>query len=160
VKRKANYTQLTQQDIRDLKRAKQQSNAQETTFDVDEWKARFIRWIVADDVSLRIAASVVHKGLLTYRNPIVEPVIPASHNTVRSWLIEAYKMSKQLVKCNLTQARSRITLSFDSWKSDNEVDYLGIVAHYIDKDFIVKAVLLALKNTFGNHTGLKMKKHL
>jgi hypothetical protein len=84
VKRKANYTQLTQQDIRDLKRAKQQSNAQETTFDVDEWKARFIRWIVTDDVSLRRAASIVHKGLLTYRNLIVEPVIPASHNTVRS----------------------------------------------------------------------------
>jgi hypothetical protein len=36
VKRKANDTQLTQQDIRDFKRAKQQSNAQETTFDVDE----------------------------------------------------------------------------------------------------------------------------
>jgi hypothetical protein len=160
VKRKVNDTQLTQQDIRDFKRAKQQSNAQETTFDVDEWKAHFIRWVVADDVSLRRAASAVHKGLLTYRNPIVEPVIPASHNTVRSWLIEAYKMNKKLVKRNLAQARSRITLSFDGWKSDNEVDYLGIVAHYIDKDFTVKAVLLALKNTFGNHTGLEMKEHL
>jgi hypothetical protein len=84
VKRKANDTQLTQQDIRDFKRAKQQSNAQETTFDVDEWKAHFIRWVVTDDVSLRRVASAVYKGLLAYRNPIVEPVIPVSHNTVRS----------------------------------------------------------------------------
>jgi hypothetical protein len=113
VKRKVDDTQLTQQDIRNFKQAKQQSNAQETTFDVDEWKAHFIRWIVADDVSLRRAASTVYKGLLTYRNPIVEPVIPASYNTVRLWLIEAYKMNKKLVKRNLAQARSRITLSFD-----------------------------------------------
>jgi hypothetical protein len=69
-------------------------------------------------------------------------------------------MNKKLVKRNLAQAWSRITLSFDGWKSDNEVDYLGIVAHYIDKDFTVKAVLLALKNTFDNHTGLEMKEHL
>nr|OQO32520.1 hypothetical protein B0A51_00929 [Rachicladosporium sp. CCFEE 5018] len=83
-----------------------------------------------------------------------------THTTVRNWLLHAFRKSELAVKQDLSKACSRITLSFDAWKSDNEVDYLGGVAHYIDVDFRRKSVLLALRNTFGDHTGLEMKQHL
>ena len=40
------------------------------------------------------------------------------------------------------------------------MDYLSIVAHYIDRSYQLKSVLLALYNTFGNKTGAEMKHHL
>jgi len=40
------------------------------------------------------------------------------------------------------------------------VDYLSIVAHYIDRSYQLKSVLLALYNTFSNKTGAEMKHHL
>jgi hypothetical protein len=79
---------------------------------------------------------------------------------MRSWLLDAYRKSKLAVKRDLSKARDRITLSFDVWKSDNKVDYLGVVAHYIDVNFHRKSVLLALRNTFGNHTGLEIQQNL
>jgi hypothetical protein len=60
----------------------------------------------------------------------------------------------------LAIAKSRIVLSFDGWKSDNELDLLGVVAHYIDSQYRVKNVLLALRNTYGSHTGEEMAHHL
>jgi len=94
-----------------------------------------VRWIVADNISLRRATSEAHKDLLTYRNPVIELAIPNGHNTVRRWLIEAHKANKKTVTRDLDRAVSRITISFDGWKSDNEVDYLSIVAHYIDRNY-------------------------
>jgi hypothetical protein len=57
-------------------------------------------------------------------------------------------------------AKSRITLSFDAWKSNNELDLLAIIAHYVDEHYAVKNVLLALRNTYGSHAATEIKHHL
>lgn len=156
TKRKASE----QTDVRQLKLLKQQDRAQATTFVEADWHVAYVHWIAADDVSLRGAVSNAHKSLLTFRNPIIAAAIPSSHNTIRQWIIHCFTANKSLIQRSLARARSRITLSFDGWKSDNEVDYLGVVAHYIDEDYQQKVVLLALRNTYGNKTGVEMKHHL
>lgn len=61
----------------------------------------------------------------------------------------------------MAHAKSRITTSFDGWKANTDVlDLLGIVAHYIDRDCKLKTVTLALRDTYGSHTGENMKDHL
>jgi hypothetical protein len=47
-------------------------------------------------------------------------------------------------------ARSTITVSFDHWLADNELDLLGVVAHYLDSNLELKTVLLALKPSYGH----------
>ena len=37
---------------------------------------------------------------------------------------------------------------------------LAIIAHYIDEQYNVKNVLLALRNTYGSHAAAEMKHHL
>jgi hypothetical protein len=64
------------------------------------------------------------------------------------------------VRRSIVTSKSRITISFDGWKSGNQLDMLGIVAHYIDKDYKVKNVLLALRNTHGSHLGEELSQHL
>ena len=60
----------------------------------------------------------------------------------------------------MAQAKSRITVSFDGWKADNEVlDLLGVVPHYIDRNHKVKTVTIALRDTFGSHSGENIKDH-
>ena len=61
---------------------------------------------------------------------------------------------------HLGTARSRITLSFDAWKSDNNLDLLAIIAHYVDKHYKIKNVLIALRNTYGSHAAAELKHHL
>jgi len=47
-------------------------------------------------------------------------------------------------------ARSTITVSFDHWLVDNELDLLGVVAHYLGRNLELKSVLLALKPSYGH----------
>ena len=47
-------------------------------------------------------------------------------------------------------AKSTITISFDYWLADNELDLLGVVVHYLDSNLELKAVLLALKPSYGH----------
>ena len=100
------------------------------------------------------------RALILYRNPVLDNVVPTSRNTTRSWIIKAHQQSKGAVRLSLARAKTRITLSFDAWKSDNVLDLLGILAHYIDEHYRVKNVLLALRNTYGSHAGVEMKHHL
>jgi hypothetical protein len=90
----------------------------------------------------------------------VQPLLPNSPTTTRRWIIKASQHAKKAVRRSLAKAKSRITLSFDGWKSDNELDLLGIIAHYIDKNYRVKNVLLALRNTYGSHKAEELKHHL
>ena len=62
---------------------------------------------------------------------------------------------------DLAKAKSRITVSFDSQKVDNEVlDLLSIVAHYINRDCKVKTVTLALRDTYGSYSSENIKDYL
>lgn len=139
---------------------KRQRQAQETVFNLDDWQATFVTWAVKDDISLRATTSASLQQLLLYRNPILKDALPSSHNTTRGWILKAARHAKHVVSCSLATAKSRIVLSFDGWKSENELDLLGVVAHYIDSQYCVKNVLLALRNTYGSHTGEEISHHL
>ena len=139
---------------------KRQKNAQDTTFDRTAWQQAFIEYLVADDLSLRQTTSPALHKLLTFRNPIIEPILPDSKSTARQWLKQSYEVSQRLVQRSLANSKSRITLSFDGWKSGNELDLLGVVAHYVDSEYCVKNVLLGLRNTFGSHTAAEQRYHL
>ena len=139
---------------------KRQIKAQTAVFQRDDWQAVFLAWAVADDVSLKKTTSKRLRRLLLYRCPILKDVIPKAPSTSRIWKLTAFEQLKPTIVRHLALAKSRISLSFDAWKSDNELDLLGVVAHYVDSDYNVKNVLLALRNTYGSHTAEELKHHL
>jgi hypothetical protein len=144
----------SQEDVRES--MKRQREAQETVFDLNDWQATFVAWAVQDDVSLNKTTSAPLQKLLLYRNPIIKGALPSSYNTTRSWILKAAQQAKVAVRRSLASSKSRITLSFDGWKSDNQLDLLGVVAHYIDDQYRGKNVLIALRNTYGSHTGAEI----
>lgn len=88
-------------------------------------------------------------------------MVPRSHNTPRTWLIDSYNRAKTRVIASLQAATSKVTISFDGWKANNEVlDMLGVVAHYLDNDHKLKTVVLSMRDTLGSHTGANIADHL
>jgi hypothetical protein len=145
-------------DIQDM--LQRQEKAQRLVFDKERWKDRFVQWVVRDNQSLLSSISPALRALMMFQNPIVEPVFPRSHNTTRSWIITKYEEGKAAIVDHLAKARSTISISFDGWKADNDMDLLGILAHYLDHDLTPHTVLLGLRETFGSHSGDNMSEHL
>ncbi|KAM0705434.1 hypothetical protein Q7P35_008224 [Cladosporium inversicolor] len=129
---------------------KSQKRSQEEVFDREGCKRTYLEWLLSSNQSLRQASGDKIKALISFRNPIVEPLVPQSHHTPRDWIVEAFTAAKPMVIESLQMARSTITVSFDHWLAENELDLLGVVAHYLDSNLELKTVLLALKPSHDN----------
>lgn len=138
----------------------EQREAQAATYNKSDWIYHFVRHVVTDNVSLRRSCSPALLNLATYRNPALSPWFPQSPRTTRDWITQTYAAAKPRIAALLAHAKSRITISFDGWKSENEVDLLAIMAHFLDADFKPKVVLLSLRNTYGSHAGDEIKQQL
>lgn len=72
-----------------------------------------------------------------------------------------HRAAEDAVIQSLAHVKSGITISFDHWKANNDVlDLLGVVAHYLDREYKPKTVVIALKNTLGSHTGENIAEQL
>lgn len=69
--------------------------------------------------------------------------------------MEAFETRKELLKQDMRDAHSNISISFDLW-SPNYLSILGIVGHFIDKDGQRRSVVLALREVEGEHSGENM----
>lgn len=146
------------EDIRDaLKRLRDEK---EVAFDSAGWKRAYLRWIVMDNQSLRSATSPALRDLLSLDHSRIDSLVPTSHSTAHRYIVDCYTSSKADVAQALAKARSSISISFDGWLADNQLDMLGVTAHYLDEQLRVKTVLLGLRPMYGAHSGAAIAEEL
>jgi hypothetical protein len=146
------------EDIRDV--VKRLRDEKERAFDTAGWKRAYLRWIVSDSQSLRSATSPALRDLLRLDHSKIDDLIPTSHATAHRYIVECYTTSKGKVMKALAKARSSISVSFDGWLADNQLDMLGVTAHYLDEQLRVKTVLLGLRPMYGAHSGIAIAEEL
>lgn len=146
------------EDIRDaLKRLRDEK---EVAFDSAGWKRAYLRWIVMDNQSLRSATSPALRDLLSLDHSKIDSLVPTSHSTAHRYIVDCYTSSKAGIAQALAKARSSISISFDGWLADNQLDMLGVTAHYLDEQLRVKTVLLGLRPMYGAHSGAAIAEEL
>lgn len=77
-------------------------------------------------------------------NLLSQKVFPTSHNTIITWIIFAFTKKKIIICTLVTSKYSYISISFDAWSSNNDLLLLGIIAHFLDKKYKLKTLLLRL----------------
>ncbi|KAM0708529.1 hypothetical protein Q7P35_005181 [Cladosporium inversicolor] len=146
------------EDIRDA--VKRLRDEKERPFDTEGWKRAYLRWIVLDNQSLRNATSPALRALLGVDHSEIDALVPTSYATAHRYIVECYVSSKAKVTKALAKARSSISVSFDGWLADNQLDMLGVTAHYLDEQLHVKTVLLGLRPMYGAHSGVAIAEEL
>ena len=71
-------------------------------------------------------------------------------------VINAFTIRKDALKRELSEAHSRISISFDSWTSLSYIAILGIIAHFINKIDKRRSTVLALRRLYGVYSGENM----
>lgn len=88
-------------------------------------------------------------------------LIPQSHNTTGGWIIDEIARHHETIVRSISNAKGKVTISFDGWKANNDVlDLLGVVVHYPGDDYKLRNVVLAIRDTLGSHTGSNIADHL
>ena len=63
------------------------------------------------------------------------------------------KTAREELTRHLASIESRISISLDGWTSPNNIAFVGIVAHFIDNDFVLRSEVLGFDVIQGSHTG-------
>jgi hypothetical protein len=80
---------------------------------------------------------------------------------VYDWIVDAYKEAKPKVVRSIANSASKLTISFDGWKANNDaLDLLGVVIHYLGDDDKLHNVVLTMCDSLGSHTGTNIADNL
>lgn len=86
-------------------------------------------------------------------------ILPSSHNTSRSWILKAFDKEKTTIRAVILSAQSKISISFDAWQSDQDLLFLGVVGHFLDKQLPLQTLLLGLPE-LQSHKGAEQSRVL
>jgi hypothetical protein len=117
------------------------------------FKDRLVQWIVVCHIAFTQVENPFFRALLLALSTSVASLLPRSHNTVREWIMADFALRKTEIKKMLHESKSDIHYSFDLWTSPNGYGLNGIVAHFVHTDYTVRAVLIALREVIGRHSG-------
>jgi hypothetical protein len=113
-----------------------------------------------DNQSLRSATSPALRNLLSLDHSKIDTLILTSHSTAHRYIVDCYTSLKAGIAQALAKARSSISISFDEWLGTNQLDMLGVTAHYLDEQLHVETVLLGLRPMYGAHGGAAIAEEL
>ena len=122
-------------------------------FDEAAWKARFINWIILEDVTFRQVSSRRLQWLIANGGGLASQLVPEDHTTVCSWIRQSFERRHLIIFDLVKNAKSSIHLSFDLWTASNGFNYIGTVSHFIDITGQKRDVLLGLPRLVGSHSG-------
>jgi hypothetical protein len=78
--------------------------------------------------------------------------VPSS-DTIRRDVDKRFCSEKERMRAMLQDAPGRLSFGVDAWTSPNMQAFLGITVHWIDADWQIRNMLLALVPLAGRHTG-------
>jgi hypothetical protein len=118
----------------------------------DVLRKLIVEWIVERRHAFSETQSLALRKIFEYLNP-KSTIALKTRNTVKADTDKYFAAAKATVKERLSQARSRIHISYDLWSSPNHKAMIAIVAHWTAEDYEVKTALLAIREVHGGHTG-------
>jgi hypothetical protein len=120
---------------------------------VNKFRDHLVRWLVRKQLSFAQVEDEDFRQMLLSLSQAINPYLVQSATTIRNWVQLEYNRACRQVKEALTQAKSRIHISFDLWTSPNGYTLYAVCAHFVGPNYRNCSVLLGIKRIKGSHSG-------
>jgi hypothetical protein len=123
-------------------------------FNVQGFRQAAVMWLVKNHRPLREFETEPFREMIRFANPEAEAALWKSHNSVSAFVMKLYSWLQPQVKRALSEASSKIHISFDGWTTKGgKRGFFAIVAHYSDAQGKITDLPIALPQLVGAHTG-------
>jgi hypothetical protein len=104
-----------------------------------------VAWLIDSNHPLSEFKKPAFQHLIALANPLAERTLWSSHNSVSQYVMQLYNYLLPLVVQELSEAVSKVDLSFDGWTTKGgKKGFLGIVAHYVKPVHLLFRLLVPL----------------
>lgn len=126
-------------------------------FNIQRFRLAAVGWLVDNNHPLSEFKEPAFRDMIAMANPEAEAALWQSHKSVRQYVLRLYNHLQPRVIYELSRAFSRIHVSFDGWTTKGgKRGYLGIVAHYVNRDGNLVDLPIALPQLMDAHSGENM----
>jgi len=121
-----------------------------TEYDHDHTRLLIAKMIIVHEYSFRMVEHKWFNILMKWMNSNYESV---GRKTIKNECMKVYESEKELLKKSLREAES-ISLTTDLWTSNQNIQYMCFMAHYIDADWVLQYHVLNFMELDPPHTGI------
>ena len=121
-----------------------------TEYDHDHTRLLIAKMIIVHEYSFRMVEHKWFNILMKWMNSNYESI---GRKTIKNECMKVYESEKELLKKSLREAES-ISLTTDLWTSNQNIQYMCLVAHYIDADWVLQCRVLNFMELDPPHTGI------
>ncbi|KAJ1265943.1 hypothetical protein BS78_08G112300 [Paspalum vaginatum] len=118
-------------------------------YDHDHTRLLIAKMIIAHQYSFRMVEKWFDI-LMSWMNSNYEPI---GRKGIKNECMKVYESEKELLKKSLKQAES-ISLTTDLWTSNQNIQYMCLVAHYVDVDWVLQCRVLNFVELDPPHIGI------
>ena len=131
-----------------------------TKVNIDDFRQLLVRWIVQAQIPYSTIENEGFREILLLLQPSLERYLIKSHHSIARWVRDDYQEARLRLKSLLSHSQSRIHISFDAWTSPNCKAILGIVAHFLGSDMMLRQALVGFKEIRGIHDGENLAEYI
>ncbi|GKE43293.1 zinc finger BED domain-containing protein RICESLEEPER 2-like protein, partial [Tanacetum coccineum] len=91
-----------------------------------------VQEVITDELPL---SSLEHKGLHEFMKAVCPTVQIPSHETILSDCVQLFLDEKLKLKSFIKNVNQRVCITLDTWTPNQYVNYLCVIAHFIDNDW-------------------------
>jgi hypothetical protein len=121
-----------------------------TEYDHEHTRILIAKMIIVHEYSLRMVEHRWFNILMKWMNNSYESI---GRKTIKNECMKVYESEKDLLKKTLRDVES-ISLTTDLWTSNQNVQYMSLVAHYIDVNWELQCRVLNFVELDSPHTGV------
>jgi hypothetical protein len=126
-------------------------------FNTQRFRLAAVGWLVENNHLLSEFKLLAFRRLIAMASPEAEAALWTCHTSVSRYVLRLYDYLKPRVVQELSQALSKIHISFDGWTTKGgKRGFLGVVAHYVNSYGNLQDLPIALPQLTGAHSGKKM----
>lgn len=113
-----------------------------------------IRLVVNQELPVSLVDAPSFRELLSWINPAVAPIL-SKQTAITDGIVSQFRLARNRLTA-LFASVEYISITCDAWTSPSSIPMLGITAHWMTDEFLMRSVVLALKEIDGAHTGKNM----
>ena len=125
----------------------------------DTLKAAVARFFISSNIPYQVVEYESFKELLALCNPATKSLL-CGRETLSTFIHSCFNQGQNLLRNQFQKIKSKLSLTCDVWTSPANLSVLGVTAHWIDRSFELKAIVLGAKLVEGNHSGVTLATHL
>ena len=120
----------------------------------------FVQTVILCDLSFNLVQNHTFRTWLEYVNSAANDLLRNSGSTIRNRIMSLHQEGQRRICLVLQDALSSIHILCDGWTTPNALGIFGIVGHFTNEEGKLQALLLALVEVEGAHTGEQLAAHI